>query len=96
MGTYRLLTWNIRQGGKKEIENTVASLLLHNADIIVLTEFRENHAGDYLQKEMRNNGWEFIVSANPPENENRVLILSKFPLENLESWVAPGKGDTAV
>ncbi|GIO27984.1 hypothetical protein J43TS3_25950 [Ornithinibacillus bavariensis] len=39
----KILTWNIRHGGTKyTLDKIIQSLIFHNADVVVLTEFRNN------------------------------------------------------
>lgn len=97
MGDYamrklKLLTWNIRQGGKKAIDQIVTSLVVHNADVVVITEFKENQSGKYLINALQRSGWEYHVSSSPPNKENGVLVLSKPRLEQMESTFDEEKG----
>lgn len=78
----KIQTWNIRHGGKKtEIEKIVESFILHNADTIIVTEYRDNLNGSKIKDELRKSGWIFQYSSLPPENQNGVLILSKMDFE---------------
>lgn len=53
MKTIKLLTWNIRQGGRKAIQEIVVALNFHDADLIVITEFKENPSGQYLTEQFQ-------------------------------------------
>ncbi|WP_163970342.1 endonuclease/exonuclease/phosphatase family protein [Oceanobacillus halotolerans] len=78
----KLLTWNIRHGGaKKKIKHIIQSFILHNADINVITEFRENESGNKLHRSLHENGWVFQQGSNPPKGKNGILIASKIPFE---------------
>lgn len=81
MDTLKILTWNIRQGGKKAIRQIVDSLLSHHADLIVLTEYKNNDAGMYLISELKQAGQLYIQSSQPPNKENGVLIVSTYQLK---------------
>ena len=86
------LTWNLRHGGKKtEINNIISSLIFHDTDVIVLTEYRENENGNLIISTLKKNGWTYAQSSNPPKNENGILIMSKLPIEkrNLNSDELP-------
>lgn len=77
----KVLTWNIRHGGKKkELNNITESLVTHNADLIVLTEFRETLNGSVISKQLFDKGWQHQYSTQPPKGQNGILILSKTPL----------------
>ena len=53
----KIFAWNIRQGGRKNREQVLARCRNHDADIIVLTEFRRNDVGEYLSESLRAAGW---------------------------------------
>lgn len=81
MDKYKILTWNIRQGGKKAINDIVESLLAHNPDTIVLTEYKQNESGLFLIEALKRAGWKHVQSSEPPVKENGVLIMSVNPLK---------------
>ncbi|MGP4106741.1 endonuclease/exonuclease/phosphatase family protein [Virgibacillus sp. L01] len=76
----QLLTWNIRQGGKREIKKIVASLVRYDADLIVLTEFRENAAEQFLRQEMQANGWHYTISSDPRFCHGFHLKIIQLPM----------------
>lgn len=78
----KIVTWNIRQGGKKSIRQIVDSLVSHRAELIVLTEYKNNDAGMFLISALKREGWHYMQSSLPPDKENGVLILSTYPLES--------------
>ncbi|WP_106497932.1 endonuclease/exonuclease/phosphatase family protein [Lentibacillus sp. Marseille-P4043] len=82
MKKLKIVTWNIRQGGRKAIQQIVNSLISHQADLIVLTEYKNNDAGAFLVSELRKEGWTYIQSSYPPKKENGILILSAYPLKD--------------
>lgn len=45
----RLLAWNVRAGGGARIEAIAAALARHDADILVLSEYRNGLAGARLR-----------------------------------------------
>lgn len=76
----KILTWNLRHGGsKKKVDYIIQSLIFHNADVIVLTEFRNNENGNKIKLLLKEYGWYNHTFSNPPENENGLLIVSKIP-----------------
>lgn len=75
-----MLTWNIRHGGtKKKLNDIIQSFIYHNADINIITEFRDNESGKQLINTLKENGWTFQTTSNPPKNKNGILIASKVP-----------------
>lgn len=82
MGTpVRLLCWNIRHGGGSRIARIHAAIRSHRADIVVLTEFRENPPGSLLRDSLAADGLVFQVTSQPPQRANGVLIAAREPFE---------------
>lgn len=79
----RILTLNILAGGGKRVSAIVDFLAKHSADILVITEFRENKSGDELQRRLKDCGWMFQSSSNPPRATNGVLVASRIVFENV-------------
>jgi hypothetical protein len=52
----RILTWNIRAGGGTRLPRIGAALAVHNADVLVLTEYRSGEAGQRLRAVLRDLG----------------------------------------
>lgn len=77
----KLLTWNITHGGSGRIEGIIRTLVQHNPDLIVLTEYRAE-PGDPIGNGLRNNGWIYQISSHPPPDNNGILLASRFPLES--------------
>ncbi len=76
-------TWNInnRVGKKKfRLEAAYASVAI-NADVLVLTEFYPRDHEEHFRSVLSTAGWPYqLISAEPPEIANRVLIVSKLPI----------------
>lgn len=76
----KVLTWNIRHWGKNSaLKNIIESIDKHDADISVITEYRNNQnwatiKNHFLWK------WFFLIDSNPQENDNWILIISKTEL----------------
>lgn len=82
MGTpVRLLCWNIRHGGGFRIARIHAAIRSYRADIVVLTEFRENPSGLLLRESLAADGLVFQVTSQPPHRTNGVLIAAREPFE---------------
>lgn len=92
MQPLRILTWNIRQGGKKANHQIVDSLLTHDADLMMITKYKENPSGNHITNELYKKGWKHIVSSQPPNKENGALIISKKPLEKLSPLFSARQG----
>jgi exodeoxyribonuclease-3 len=75
----RIITWNIRHGGGSRVLQLYEIIIKQNADIVVLTEFRNNRYGLELRKKLLDSGYihQWVTSAD--ENTNSVLISSIEP-----------------
>lgn len=74
----KILSWNIRHGGKKAaIDNIVESIINHNADINLFIEYRENESGNIIKEQLKNHGWIHQCSSGPPPRQNGLLVISK-------------------
>ena len=80
----KIITWNIRHGGMKKKNNIVSTLRAHDPNVIVLTEFRSNSAGDYITSSLRELGWRHQASGDASPNKNSVLIAAKEPFAGWE------------
>jgi exodeoxyribonuclease III len=79
----RLLTWNIRHGGTKkraaEIEKTI---IAHDPDIIVLTEFRKD-SEKTITPGLHDAGWKYRATTDPPAKTNALFVASKLEFETV-------------
>jgi len=76
----RLVTWNIRHGGNsKRLNGILDALQDHDADIIVITEFR-NKPDVPLEARLRERGWNWVSTTNPPSGINGILVASRFEM----------------
>jgi exodeoxyribonuclease III len=73
----RLLTWNIRAGGGVRLSRIVEALIVHNADVLILTEYRSGEAGRQLRAVLRDRGYAWLSPVEPPGIRNGVLIASR-------------------
>lgn len=88
----KLLMWNIRQGGGSRLVTILNEIKKHNADIIVLTEYRDNEKSKVIKERLRNQ--DYIYQFYNPNLKNikemkekliainSVFICSKIPLNN--------------
>jgi len=77
----RLLTLNIRNGGGRKIPCILSGLLDHNADILVLTEFRNNTVSGDFRKNLSAAGFVFQAASHDEHRVNNILIASRLPFE---------------
>lgn len=75
--TLRLLTWNIRAGGGSRIPAIGAALAPHEADVLVLTEYRDGPSVLALHAELERLGYKFVTRRMPPRGRNGVLIAAR-------------------
>ncbi|NKB55667.1 MAG: hypothetical protein GKS00_04955 [Alphaproteobacteria bacterium] len=75
----RLLSWNIRHGGGARVARIHAAIRVHRAEIVVLTEFRDNPPGRTLREALAADGLVHQATSAPPPRVNGVLIASSRP-----------------
>jgi exodeoxyribonuclease III len=87
----RLLTLNIRQGGGTRRKVLVEAILAHEPDVVVLTEFRSNAAGDAIRDALDEAGLSHQFT--PPGTEPKVNTLLVAGRSPLDSRYFPDLGD---
>ncbi len=81
----KILEWNIKHGGSQErILKILDSILSHNADIVVLTEFRTSHEERMIEV-LTEGGYSHFHSSNPQPKTNGIFIASRSPLTPINS-----------
>jgi len=73
----RLLAWNIRAGGGTRIEAIAAALARHDAELLVLSEYRNGVAGGRLRAALAALGYRWQCKKEPPAGANGVLIAAR-------------------
>jgi len=73
----RLLTWNIRAGGGTRLRKIAEALAVHQADVLILTEYRSGQAGQSLRAVLRDQGYVWLSPVEPPSTRNGVLIATR-------------------
>ncbi|MGB3216423.1 MAG: endonuclease/exonuclease/phosphatase family protein [Anaerolineae bacterium] len=76
--TIRLLTLNLRQGGRSRIEGVVRTVLGHRPDIAVLTEYRAT-PGPALGAQLAAGGLVHQASSEPERPKNGVFVAARLP-----------------
>jgi exonuclease III len=73
-----ILSWNIRQGGGSRVASILAALLAESADMLVLSEFRNNDRGLELRTKLLQRGYSFQVVTPADPDVNSVLVASRY------------------
>ncbi len=73
----RLLAWNIRQGGGTRLVAIAEALARHDADILVLSEYRGGESGLRLVEALARLGYRHATRPVPPPGFNGVLIAAR-------------------
>jgi exonuclease III len=79
----KILTLNIRHGGGNRVKGIIARIANHNADTIVLTEFRENKNSSIIKGHLRDNGYLWQNTCMQKGNINSILVASRLKFENM-------------
>lgn len=75
----RVLSWNIRHGGSPGRDASIlAALVAHDADIVILSEYRTGRPT--LRSGLEGRGWTWTYAAEAGATTNVVLVASKRPL----------------
>lgn len=75
----KIMTFNIRHGGGTRGNQILESVLSHNPDTVVFTEYRENKNGLFLRNSLAANGYLAFSCSSIKPKENSVAIASKAP-----------------
>lgn len=73
----RLLAWNVRQGGGSRLPRIAAALERHNADILVLSEYRGGPSAARLLAALDALGYQYATAVAPPPGRCGVLIAAR-------------------
>ena len=73
----RLLAWNIRQGGGSRLARIADALARHDADIVVLSEYRGGDSATRLFAALDRLGYRHVTQLAPPPSRNGVLIAAR-------------------
>lgn len=78
----KICSWNIQAGGGARTLQISRAIVESKADIIALSEYRNNEAGNRLRSSLLKYGYRHQTVTNANKNDNSVLIVSKFPFES--------------
>jgi len=82
MSNLRLLAWNIRQGGGTRLSRIGEALARHDADILVISEYRGGDSGDRLRAALMALGYRYLSAVLPPAGKNGVLVAARQPFDD--------------
>ena len=87
----RLLAWNIRQGGGSRLPRIADALKRHDADIVVLSEYRGGPSAPRLCAALHALGYSHATTLVPPPSCNGVLVAARRPFRfaDLYAWRVP-------
>jgi exonuclease III len=77
----RVLAWNIRQGGGTRLSAIAAAIRRHEADVLVISEYRGGDAATRLRSALAALGYRYMTEAVPPPNRLGVLIAALRPFD---------------
>ncbi len=75
----KVLSWNIQQGGGSRVKPILSFLTKQAAQIIILSEFRNNKSGAFLRTKLLEQGYQFQFVSLGTSDTNSVLIASQLP-----------------
>jgi hypothetical protein len=78
----RVFAWNIRQGGGARLSRIADALRRHDADILVLSEYRGGASGDRLRASLETLGYGYTTTLSPPPGRSGVLIAARFAFDD--------------
>jgi exodeoxyribonuclease-3 len=81
MPALRLLAWNIRQGGGTRLAAIAEAVARHDADVVVVSEYRGGESAARLRRALTAIGYEHATETAPPPGRNGVLIASRNPFD---------------
>src|SRR5437879_10932726 len=73
----RLLAWNIRQGGGSRLARIAEALACHEADVLVISEYRGGPSATRLLGALNTLGYAYATALASPPNRNGVLIAAR-------------------
>ncbi len=74
-----LLSWNIQQGGGSRTTVILKAIIEQRAEIVILSEFRNNNNGKLIRTTMLDFGYRYQAVTHADKEENSVAIFSKLP-----------------
>jgi exodeoxyribonuclease-3 len=79
----RLLAWNIRAGGGARLPAIATALERHDADVLVISEYRGGDSAERLRAALAVLGYRHQTTPIPPPGRNGVLIAARQAFREL-------------
>ncbi|MCW3059246.1 MAG: endonuclease/exonuclease/phosphatase [Capsulimonas sp.] len=79
MHPIKLVSWNIRHGGRANAANIVSALLSYTPDLVLLSEYRP--ANDTIAPALHEAGFPHQHTTNTSDYANGILVASRSPFE---------------
>lgn len=76
----RIITWNIRHGGGTRVDSIIRRLINKDADLVVITEYRNNENGVKIRQALLEAGYLFQYCPITDKDKNTLLIVSRINL----------------
>lgn len=76
---FKILSWNIRQGGGSRIAAITQALIAEKPEVIILSEFRNNNSGLAIRNKLMKAGYLHQTVTGASKNDNSVIIASTLP-----------------
>ena len=73
----RLFAWNIRQGGGTRLLAITDAILRHDADVLMLSEYRGGDAALRLKEALARVGYPHVTTPIPPPGKTGVLVAAR-------------------
>lgn len=80
---FSILSWNIQQGGGSRVRAIGQAIAKQQANVVILSEFRNNEKGSLLRNALLQAGYRYQFVTAAPTQENSVLIVSNFPANSV-------------
>lgn len=75
----KILSWNIQQGGGSRVLKICSSLVKFSAEIIILSEYKNNANGNKIRSTLLNAGYRYQHVSPAASDANSAAIFSKIP-----------------
>jgi exodeoxyribonuclease-3 len=73
----RLLAWNIRQGGGTRLLAICEAITRHDADVLVISEYRGGDSALRLSEALERLGYPYRTALRPPPGKTGVLVAAR-------------------
>ena len=74
----KILTWNVRHGGGSRAVQCAERVVELNPDIAIITEFRNNSAGETIQAILTEAGFSHLEHPKAQPRQNSVLVAARY------------------